>query len=150
MAIRISRFDFLEILNLTQFEFFSPSSNFGASVDHFVVLKLHFLILHIQIEFNILPKSGFKTKLLQFYGNVHIIRNNFGGRGVQRFVTKPCKSIGICRGFVTKGEGRGVRKIVLRIMWISIWWHRGSLVQLASFCGNAGYLSTSILCKHQF
>jgi hypothetical protein len=27
-------------------------------------------------------------------------------------------------------------------------WHRGSLVHLASFYRNVGYLSTSILCKH--
>jgi hypothetical protein len=38
-------------------------------------------------------------------GNVHIIRINFGGRGGQRFVTKPCKIIGICTVFCYEGGG---------------------------------------------
>ncbi len=38
-------------------------------------------------------------------GNVHIIRNNFWGRGVWRFLTKPCKDIGICTVFCYEGGG---------------------------------------------
>jgi hypothetical protein len=39
-------------------------------------------------------------------GNVHIIRNNFGGRGgVGDFVTKPCKKVGICTVFCYEGKG---------------------------------------------
>ncbi len=37
---------------------------------------------------------------------LHIIRNTFGGV-VQRFVTKPCRKIGICRVFCYEGGGGG-------------------------------------------
>jgi hypothetical protein len=36
-------------------------------------------------------------------GNVHIMRNTFGG--VWRFVTKPCKDTGICTVFCYEGGG---------------------------------------------
>jgi hypothetical protein len=36
---KISRFDFLRIKHLTQLEDFSPSVDFGASVDHYNVFK---------------------------------------------------------------------------------------------------------------
>jgi hypothetical protein len=50
--------------------------------------------------------STFFMKISEFqFRNVPIIRNTFGGRGVQRFVTKPCKDIGICTVFVTKERG---------------------------------------------
>jgi hypothetical protein len=41
----------------------------------------------------------------------------------QRFVTKPCKSIGICTVFCFKEGGGGLKilKIVLRIMWTFPW-----------------------------
>jgi hypothetical protein len=49
-------------------------------------------------------------------GNVHIIRNTLRGGGGWRFVTKPCKDIGICTVFCYKALK--IRKIVLRIMWM--------------------------------
>jgi hypothetical protein len=62
--------------------------------------------------------SGREKIYRNWLGNVHIIRNTFGARGVQRFVTKPCKIIGICRVFCYEGEGSlKIRKIVLRIIW---------------------------------
>jgi hypothetical protein len=43
-----------------------------------------------------------KFRRYKTLGNVHIILTTLGG---QRFVTKPCKKVGICTVFVTKGEG---------------------------------------------
>jgi hypothetical protein len=51
-------------------------------------------------------------------GNVHIIRNTFGGKVVQQFVTKPCRKIGICTVFCYEGGGSENPEIVLRIMWM--------------------------------
>jgi hypothetical protein len=50
--------EFLRIEHLTQVEDFSPSIDFGASVDHLIVLKSWLLLLNILKEFNILSKSG--------------------------------------------------------------------------------------------
>ncbi len=49
-------------------------------------------------------------------GNVHIISNNFWGEGGQRFVTKPCRKVGICTVFVTKRE-RGSEKSKNRVTY---------------------------------
>jgi hypothetical protein len=58
MDIRISRFDFLWIAQLTQVGDFSLLVDFGASVDHYNVLKSGLLDLNILREFNVLSKSG--------------------------------------------------------------------------------------------
>jgi hypothetical protein len=53
----------------------------------------------------IISSTTVKFKKLSLLWNVHIIRNNFMGRGGQRFVTMPCKNIGICT--VLRYEGGG-------------------------------------------
>jgi hypothetical protein len=51
------------------------------------------------------------------WGRPHIIRNALGGGG-QRFVTKPCENIGICRVLRYEGEGgQKSWKIALRNIW---------------------------------
>jgi hypothetical protein len=50
MDIRISRFDFLRIEHLTQVEDFSSLADFGASVDHYNVLKSGLSLLMISRE----------------------------------------------------------------------------------------------------
>jgi hypothetical protein len=51
------------------------------------------------------------------FGSVHIIRTHLGGG--KRFVTKPCRKIGICTVLRYEGGGGGgqkKKKIALRIM----------------------------------
>ncbi len=65
MVIRISRFDFPRIEHLTWVGDFSPSVDFGASVDHYNVLRSCLLHLNVLREFNILSKSGLGIKIGQ-------------------------------------------------------------------------------------
>jgi hypothetical protein len=70
MNIRISRFDFLRIEHLTQIEAFSPSIDFGVSVDHLVVLRSCLLLLNILKEFNILSKTGLGIGIGKLYAEI--------------------------------------------------------------------------------
>ncbi len=65
MDIRNSRFDFLRIEHLTWVGDFSHSADFGASVDHYNVLRSCLLHLNVLREFNILSKSGLGIKIGQ-------------------------------------------------------------------------------------
>ncbi len=58
MGIRISILEFLRIEHLSQVENFSPLVDFGASVDHLIVLRSCLFLLNILKDFNILSKSG--------------------------------------------------------------------------------------------
>jgi hypothetical protein len=68
--IRISRYDFPRIEHLTQDEDFSPSIDFGASVDHLIVLRSCLLLLNILKEFNIVSKSGLGIGIGQLYAEI--------------------------------------------------------------------------------
>jgi hypothetical protein len=70
MDIRISIFDFLRIEHLTQVEDFSTLVDFGASVDHLIVLIFCLLLLSILKEFNILSKSGLGIGIGQLYAEI--------------------------------------------------------------------------------
>ncbi len=73
MVIKISTFDFLRIEHLTQVGDFSPSVDFGASVDHLIVLRSCLLLLNFLKEFNILSKSGLGIEIGQLHAEIYPI-----------------------------------------------------------------------------
>ncbi len=48
-----------------QNQFFSPSINYRATVDHYNVLKLYFRVMNLIIESNLLSKSALRTEIGQ-------------------------------------------------------------------------------------
>jgi hypothetical protein len=48
-----------------KFHFFSPSVDFGATVDHYNVLKSCFRVLNLIVESNLRSKFGLRTKISQ-------------------------------------------------------------------------------------
>jgi hypothetical protein len=73
MVIRISVFDFLRIEHLSQVGDFSPSVNFGASVDHYSVLKSCFLVIILIVEFNVLSKTGLGIEIGQLCAEIQLL-----------------------------------------------------------------------------
>ncbi len=76
MAKWISIFDFLRMKHLTQVWDFSPSVESRASVDHFNVLKSHFLVMNLIVKFNGLFKSGPGIKIGQFCVKIQLVSHH--------------------------------------------------------------------------
>jgi hypothetical protein len=80
MDIRTSIFDFLIIEHLTQVGDFSPSVESGATVDHYNVLKLYFLVINLIIEFNVLSKSGLGIEIGQLLAEIQLLSHRKTGK----------------------------------------------------------------------
>jgi hypothetical protein len=70
MDIRNLILEFLRIEHLTQVEDFSPSAEFGASVDHLIVLRSCSLLLNFLKDFSILSKSGLGIEIGKLYAEI--------------------------------------------------------------------------------
>jgi hypothetical protein len=66
MDIRTSIFDFLPIKHLTEVGDFSPSVDFGATVDQYNDLKLYFCVINLILKSNVLSKSGLGIEICRF------------------------------------------------------------------------------------
>jgi hypothetical protein len=73
MVIRISIFDFLFIDHLTQVGDFSPSVDYGVTVDHYNVLKSRFHDESLTVKFNVLSKTGFGIEIGKFCADIPLL-----------------------------------------------------------------------------
>jgi hypothetical protein len=68
--VRISIFDFLRMKHLTWVGDFSPSVDFGASIDYYNVLESYFCVLNLIVKCNALSKSGLGIEIGQFHSEM--------------------------------------------------------------------------------
>ncbi len=59
--------------HLTQVGDFSPSVNFGATVDHYNDLKSRFHVERLIVKFNVLSKTGFGTEIGRFCVKIKLL-----------------------------------------------------------------------------
>ncbi len=62
--------------HLTQVGDFSPSVDSGATVDHYNVLKLYFLVMSLRVESNKLSKSGLGIEIGHFCVKIQLLSHH--------------------------------------------------------------------------
>jgi hypothetical protein len=68
------KFVLLAIFSIkVQNQFFSPSVDYRATVDHYNVFKSCFCVLNLLIEFNVLSKSGLRTEIGQLLVEISLL-----------------------------------------------------------------------------
>jgi hypothetical protein len=73
MDIRTSIFDFLRIEHLTWVRAFSPSVNYGVTVDHYNVTKSCLCVPNPIMKFNVLSESDLGVKIGSFCDEILLL-----------------------------------------------------------------------------